>query len=240
MLELDKPDARERLARGASTAKGGMAALARWGELRIVQTVASENHQMAGHAVGEVAAARGRSPFDMVLDITLADQLQTVFRSPPAGDDPATWELRSRYWGDPRTLIGGSDAGAHLDTLCNAGYTSDFLGKSVRDRGLLPLERAVHLITDVPARLFGLDGRGRIAPGYWADLVTFDPTNIGPDSLSVRTDLPGGASRLFCNAIGVRHVLVNGVQIVDGNEITGALPGAVLRSGRNVSTVTAR
>jgi N-acyl-D-aspartate/D-glutamate deacylase len=190
--------------------------------------------------VGEVAAARGRAAFDTLLDISLADGLRTVFRSPPAGDDPATWELRSRYWGDRRTLIGGSDAGAHLDTLCNAGYTSDFLGKSVRDRGLLPLERAVQLITDLPARLFGLDGRGRIAEGCWADLVAFDPTTISQDSLSMRTDLPGGASRLFCNAVGIRHVLVNGVEIVDGDQITGALPGTVLRSGRQVSTVTAR
>jgi N-acyl-D-aspartate/D-glutamate deacylase len=124
--------------------------------------------------------------------------------------------------------------------LCNAGYTSDLLGKSVRDRGLLPIERAVHLITDVPARLFGFNGRGRIAPGYWADLVAFDPAFIGPDSLCVRRDLPGGAARLFCHALGIKHVFVNGVQIVAGNEITGALPGTVLRSGRDVSTVTAR
>ncbi len=240
IVALQDPGVRERLAQGATSAKGGMATLARWGDLRIVETFAAENDQLAGRAVGEVAAARGQAAFDTLLDISLADGLRTVFRSPPAGDDPATWELRSRYWGDPRTLIGGSDAGAHLDTLCNAGYTSDFLGKSVRDRGLLPLERAVQLITDMPARLFGLDGRGRIAEGCWADLVAFDPATIRQDSLSMRTDLPGGASRLFCNAVGVRHVLVNGVEIVDGDQITGALPGTVLRSGHQVSTVTAR
>ena len=101
------------------------------------------------------------------------------------------------------------------------------------------MERAVQLITDAPARLVGLHDRGRIEEGFRADLVLFDPDHIGPGPVYTRQDLPGGASRLFSDPSGIEHVFVNGVEIVRSNTLTGALPGTVLRSGRNLSTVTA-
>jgi N-acyl-D-aspartate/D-glutamate deacylase len=104
---------------------------------------------------------------------------------------------------------------------------------------LLSLERAVQLITDAPARLLGLHDRGRIAAGFRADLVLFQPDRIQPGPVYTRPDLPGGVSRLFSDPSGIEHVFVNGVEIVRSNALTGELPGTVLRSDRDLSTVTA-
>jgi N-acyl-D-aspartate/D-glutamate deacylase len=93
------------------------------------------------------------------------------------------------------------------------------------------------MITDEPARLFGLIDRGRLAEGYHADIVVFDPETIGSDNATLVHDLPGDTPRLTAGANGVVRVLVNGVETVVDNAATGALPGAVLRSGRDTVTV---
>jgi N-acyl-D-aspartate/D-glutamate deacylase len=109
----------------------------------------------------------------------------------------------------------------------------------VRERGLLPLEEAVRQITDVPARLYGIRDRGRLEEGWHADAVVFDPARIGPGPIHTRNDLPTGAARLYAEAEGIAHVLVNGEEIVTGTTCTAARPGTVLRSGRDTDTVTA-
>ena len=101
------------------------------------------------------------APFDTFLDVALADGLATGFLPPVMGDDDDTWRLRAELWGDERTVIGGSDAGAHVDMQCGATYTTSLLADGVRHRQLITLEEAVHQLTDVPARLYGLTGRGR-------------------------------------------------------------------------------
>src|SRR5262245_42807338 len=105
-----------------------------------------------------------------------------------------------------------------------------------RDRELIPLEDAVRLLTDVPASLYGIVDRGRVVEGASADLMIFDPDAIGSGPVHWREDLPGGAGRLYAEAEGMAHVLVNGTEIVRGTELTGALPGTVLRSGRDTRT----
>src|SRR5262249_50180462 len=110
-------------------------------------------------------------------------------------------------------------------------------GDCLRGRKLVPLERAVQLITDAPARLFGLRGRGRIAPGWQADLVLFDPATVDTLPAYLDNDLPSGAIRLKADAVGVHRVFVNGVETVRDGQTSGALPGVVLRSGRDTETV---
>jgi N-acyl-D-aspartate/D-glutamate deacylase len=112
------------------------------------------------------------------------------------------------------------------------------LSHGVRDFEALTLEEAVHLLTQVPARLYGLRGRGVLAPGHAADLVLFDPATVGYQPERTREDLPGGAWRLHAEATGIDRVLVNGVEIVVGGTPTGATPGTLLRSGRDTATVT--
>ncbi len=238
MARLRDPEERHRLRQGASSKEAGiLGALANWKNLRIEETFSPENRALEGRSVGEVAADAGKEPFDALLDVVVADRLRTGLR-PPIPETEADWDLRAEVWRDPRTIVGGSDAGAHLDVMCGAIYSTSLLGDGVRKRQLLSWEEAVHQLTDVPARLYGLRHRGRVAEGYFADLVLFDPTRVGHGTERTRDDLPGGASRLYAEAVGVARVLVNGTDIVVDGAFTGEVPGAVLRSGADTETVT--
>jgi N-acyl-D-aspartate/D-glutamate deacylase len=238
---LADPDVRRRMAAGAASPEAGvLAALARWEHLTIAETFSEANDGLAGRSVGDVARATGKEPFDALLDLVLADDLRTGLQPQRFGDDTASWQERAKAWADPRTIIGGSDAGAHLDMMCGAVYSTHVLGPAVRDHQVISLEEAVHQLTDVPARLYGLRDRGQVAEGWWADLVLLDPETVGPGPIHTRTDLPAGAPRLYAEASGVEHVLVNGTEIATGGKATGDLPGTVLRSGRDTETVSAR
>jgi len=236
---LSDPAERARLDAGAKSKEAGIiGALARWENLLIDETFAAANAPYEGKSVGAVAEETGKEPFDALLDIVIADNLRTGLR-PPIGESEADWELRAKVWQDPRTVVGGSDAGAHLDMMCGAIYSTSMLGDGVRARHLVSWEEAVRQLTDVPARLYGLRGRGRLAEGWWADIVVLDPERVGHGPERTRADLPGGASRLYAEGVGIEHVIVNGAEIVTAGEFTGALPGAVLRSGVDTDTVRA-
>ncbi len=235
---LGDPAVRERLATGAASREAGLLrGLANWPVLTFGECFAPSTKPHEGHRVGDVAAALGKEPFDALLDVVIADELRTGLRPPVFGDSDADWELRAQVWRDPRTVIGGSDAGAHLDMMCGAIYSTSLLGEAVRQRGLMSWEEAVQQLTDVPARLYGLRERGRIAEGWHADLVVFDPEAVGHGPERTVTDLPGGAWRLVADAAGVEHVYANGVAIVRDGRATGATPGTLLRSGRDTFTV---
>jgi N-acyl-D-aspartate/D-glutamate deacylase len=236
---LSDPAERARLDAGAKSKEAGIiGALARWENLIIDETFAASNGGYEGRSVGDVARETGKDPFDALLDIVIADKLRTGLR-PPIGESEADWQLRAKVWQDPRTVVGGSDAGAHLDMMCGAIYSTSMLGDGVRARGLLSWEEAIRQLTDVPARLYGLRGRGRLAEGWWADIVVLDPERVGHGPERTRDDLPGGASRLYAEGVGIEHVIVNGEEIARAGAFTGALPGSVLRSGTDTDTVTA-
>jgi N-acyl-D-aspartate/D-glutamate deacylase len=235
------PAVRAELDRRANSEEAGFFRFfAAWERLIIDETFSPANQAFRGRSVGEVARELGKTPFDTFLDVALADDLKTSFMPPLPGDDAETWRLRAEVWKDPRTIIGASDAGAHLDMIDTFSLSTALLGSGVRKHRLLSFEDAVHQITDLPARLYGLRERGRIADGFRADLVVFDPDRIEPGPVHTRNDLPGGAARLYAEAEGIEHVLVNGIEIVRGKEATGAFPGTILRSGRDTETVTAR
>jgi N-acyl-D-aspartate/D-glutamate deacylase len=232
---------RKRLAEGAASPEAGvLGGLARWELLTVAETFAPGNDGLAGSTVAEVAKRLGKTPFDALLDIVVSDDLRTGLQPPVFGNDDASWQERGKAWVDRRTIVGGSDAGAHLDMMCGAVYSTTVLGPAVRDHQVISLAEAVHQLTDVPARLYGLRHRGRVEEGWWADLVVFDPETIAPGKIHTRTDLPGDAPRLYAEATGVHHVVVNGQEIVSDGKATGDVPGAVLRSGRDTETVSAR
>ena len=248
ILGLDVPERMERLrdpetrrfmqARAASPDAGVFARLTGWDTYVIGDTFSAENEGLTGRRVGEIAAERGQEPFDTLLDIVLADELRTVLWPGATDADPESWELRRQAWDHPSVMLGGSDAGAHLDRMQGANYPTRFIADCLRGRKLTTVERAVQMMTQVPAELFGLRDRGVIRTGAHADLVLFDPEQVDSEMLTMVDDLPGGTSRLYAGAVGVQRVFVSGVETVRDGAPTGSLPGSVLRSGADTDTVT--
>ncbi len=223
--------------RAQSEEAGVFRRLADWQNYVLGDTYSDANEGLKGRTVKELAAERGTAPFDTLLDIVINDDLRTILWPIAPDGDAASWDLRKQVWEDPRAMVGGSDAGAHLDRMCGAPYTTRFLGDTIRGRKLVPLEEAVRMITSQPADLFGLRDRGRLELGGHADVVLFDPGTIGAGAATLVADLPGEAARLTSTAEGIRHVFVNGVETVVDNQSTGATPGTILRSGRDTATV---
>jgi len=236
---LADPEVRATLAAQAQSEEAGVfRRLTDWARYVIGDTYSDANEGLAGRQVADIAAERGDAdPFATLLDIVAADDFRTVLWPMPTDNDDESWKMRQEVWGDPRVLLGGSDAGAHLDRMCGATYTTRLLADCLRGRQLASLERAVQMLTDEPARLFGLKDRGQVAEGFHADLVVFDPDTVGAGPARLLHDLPGGAARLTAEAEGVVRVYVGGVATVVDNEGTGATPGRVLRSGVDTATV---
>ncbi|MFE2972654.1 amidohydrolase family protein [Streptomyces sp. NPDC059340] len=230
----------EMLARANSKEAGVFRRLANFGRYVVGDTYSPANDGLTGQVVKDIAARRRQEPFECLVEICAHDDLRTVLWPMPTDNDTDSWTLRAETWQHPDVMLGGSDAGAHLDRMCGAPYTTRFLGDCLRGRKLTTLEAAVKMLTDDPARLFGLRERGRIAEGFHADLVLFDPERIDAGKATLVHDLPGDSPRLDSKAIGITAVWVNGVESIRGDVVTGAVPGKVLRSGRDTQTVSTR
>ena len=238
MARLADPAVRAQLDERARRKEAGVfRGLSRWGTYIIGDTYSPANDGCAFRTVGDIAAERGTAPFDTLLDIVLADELRTVLWPNTDDGDDATWAMRAAIWSDPRAMVGGSDAGAHLDRMCGSNYPTAFLADCLRGRRLVPVERAVHMMTAQPAALFGLRERGLVREGYAADLFVFDPATVASEPARLVHDLPGDTPRLYAGSHGVVRVLVNGVEIVRDGAPTGAVPGTLLRSGRDTASV---
>lgn len=208
---------------------GFVAALAQGWDRLVLRLAASEGvRRWQDRSVAEIAAAEGRAPLDVFCDLVLEDDLATQWGVVLMNyDERAVAELIRH----PAGLLALSDAGAHVDTLCDQGFTSYLLGHWVRELRALALEEAVRLVTAVPAERYGLHGRGRLAPGYAADLVLFDPARVAMRPTEMVYDLPRGQRRLLQRAEGIVDVLVNGAPVVADGAPTGRRPGRVLRGG---------
>jgi len=236
---LADAEVRNRLLKSAQGPDAGVGASAgRMGRYRFGATTARRNEGLQGRLVSQVAAERGIDDFACVVAASTAEDFDLDFwpeRPTDPDDDPS---YRARLWESPDVLIGGSDAGAHLDHLLGSAYPTRFLADVLRGSRIVALERAVRLMTDVPARLFGLRDRGRIAPGWRADLAVLDPNTVGSGPVRRAYDLPGGGYRLMAGSEGVVRVFVNGVETINDGVPTAARAGMILRSGRD-TTATA-
>ena len=230
LSKLADPDVRTMLKQGAADSDRP------WSNLfdTVVHSVVDPGlTRLVGRTLGDIATTQSSDPADVLFDILIQDRLRTILCTPLTGDDDLTWHRRAALWQDPRVVIGGSDAGAHVDQVTGFSFYSEFFARGVRDRSLVSLERAVHLVTDVPARLYGLVDRGRLQPGAWADVVVFDLDRIGSRAVQTVADYPGQSQRLYAAADGIAHVLVNGTEIVNDGEFTNHRPGKILRRGED-------
>jgi N-acyl-D-aspartate/D-glutamate deacylase len=174
--------------------------------------------ELVGRRVTDIGRERQLSPLDVMCELAVAEDLTTRFRAYIANDDV---EEVGRLLTHDHVTLGLSDAGAHVDQLCDAPLPTDLLGTWVRERRLMPLERAVRKLTGEPADIFGFVRRGYLREGYWADVCVFDPLTVSTGPTRRVRDFPADAERLTAEEpAGVRHVLVNGAPIrSDGSQL---------------------
>lgn len=232
---LRDPAARAALDAKAQDPSNPMLGVANWATKVIFDTVAPENEQYRGRTVGEIADETGRTPWDALCDIVVADELHTSFGTPVMPESDADWAARLDVWRDPRAVIGASDAGAHFDLFSTSNYATAMLQRAVRENQVLSFEEAIHRLTKVQADLYGLRDRGEVRIGAHADVIVIDPETVGTGPTSLRFDLPGDEGRLYHDANGIEHVFVNGRPIVTDGRLTEHRSGAILRSGRDTA-----
>lgn len=239
LAALRDPQWRARLDAGARSAPGQLRVnIADWGNRVISEVADPALRRYEGRVVADIAADEGKTPFEALLDIVCADGLRTTFARLPATPTASDWAWMRDAWRSGRAVIGASDAGAHLDFSANYDYQVYVLAHAVRDHQVVGLEEAVHFLTEVPARLYGLRDRGTIAVGSHADVVLFDEGTVGPGEIRTRYDLPAGAGRLYVEPTGIDRVLVAGATVTAGGAPTGALAGRVLRSGTDTAAAS--
>jgi N-acyl-D-amino-acid deacylase len=176
-----------------------------------------------GKTLAEVAAERGTSPEDTIIDLVIADNSRVDTAYVLMSEENLERNLR---W--PFTML-GSDAGSMAPEGAflqfnphprSYGNFARFLGRYVRERQVMPLEEAIRRLTTLPAQSIAIRERGALQVGYYADVVVFDPATIADHSTFENPHV---------YSTGVRDVFVNGAQVLRGGEHTGARPGQVVR-----------
>ncbi|HSP96762.1 MAG TPA: amidohydrolase family protein [Candidatus Dormibacteraeota bacterium] len=235
ILELPRAERCARLAsrefrdqlRAMSSGGGFVAALGpSWGHIFPRLSAHPAHAPWIDRSIADIVATRGGDPVDTLLDLALEADLDIQFGIPIMNTDDDTVGQLLRH---PAGIIALSDAGAHVDTLADQGFTTTLLARWARDLGVLSLPEAVRRITAIPAELYGLRGRGQLREGWAADVTVFDPSRLGLQRTELVHDLPGGAARLIQRPIGVEYVLVNGEPLVERGAQTDARSGRVLR-----------
>ena len=164
-----------------------------WGRVFVEKVAKSENQKYVGKSVAEVAALRNQDALDAFLDLSLEEDLSTTFETTNRGFNP---EVMSTIMKSPYVIIGTSDAGAHVQFGADFGYCTTLLGMWVRDRQMIALEQAIHKLTFHVASIYGIEGRGLLRPGYFADVTIFDPKDCQSLRPRVGGRLSGGNEAL--------------------------------------------
>jgi N-acyl-D-amino-acid deacylase len=198
-----------------------------WESLRVSATTSPTNLGFEGRNIGAIAQESGRHPADVLFDISIADDLGTVFHW--SNETPAWRELLKEVQRHPQMIVGVSDGGAHLDRDDGQEWPSHFLSTWWREERVWRLEEAVRQVTAIPAAILGLHDRGIVAVGRPADLYLFDPHTIGVGTCRREADAVTASPRFRAVPRGAVATIVNGVVVVEHGEPTGARPGTVVR-----------
>ena len=229
MRKMRDPELRERVRDGyRSTPLVGSLTTA-IPDLYIGEGFSEEVRALEGMTVGELAERDNKHPIDVMLDVSLADNLQTVFVTPPQEID---MEAMREMANSPFSLPGISDGGAHMKFLTMGRYPTEFLTDLVRDNGIMDLEQAHWRLSAYPALAAGFTGRGYLREGAPADLIVYDYDALKVLPTERLYDFPAGDWRLAQKAAGYRYTIVNGEITFEDGECTGATPGMLLRHGR--------
>ncbi len=198
-----------------------------WQKVHVVQVAHERNRALEQRSMADLAAEQHKDPLDVMLDLALDEDLETIFTAQLLNSDEA--EV-ARLLTHPHSIVSLSDAGAHLTFFNDAGFGLHLMGHWARDRGVMTLPEAIRKLTSQAADLFGLPDRGRLREGNAADLLLFDPATVGRSASRRVFDLPGGAPRLHTDGLGVHGVWVNGELVADANGLRGnaALAGKLI------------
>lgn len=215
------PANRDRLVKEMKNALGMSGALP---FLTVGDTRANERYR--GRSLMEIAQTEGKELGEVILDLALADDLETEFQLKNIinADKTAVAALIDH----PLCHFGASDAGAHITQFCGTGDTSHLLQHYVRETGRMTLERAVHRMTGEVAKDWGFFDRGTIEAGKAADIVVFDPETVSVGAEEFVEDFPGEARRYVRRSTGYQNVIVNGEVVYDNGRYTEARPGRVV------------
>ena len=179
----------------------------RWDVIFVDHVKLEKNKSLERKSVQEIAKAQGKDGLDCFFDLSLEEDLETRFvHINTQGDPKAVCEILKH----PAVMIGQSDAGAHMGYDARFGYSTAFLGRWVRDHGIMGLEEAVAKLTFRVASVFGLNDRGLLRPGIAADIAVFDPATINTLEPEYVNDLPANETRMIQKATGVPYTVVNG------------------------------
>lgn len=203
-------------------------------QIRLVRAGGGAASELSGMTLRSIVDSRRGHASDVLADLVLDSQgdIGLVFEGFMNSDTSVVDDLLA----DDATLVGASDAGAHVLTICGAGDTTDLIIKS-RDRGVMSLEAAIRKLTLDPAAFFGIPDRGQIKVGYAADLVVFDPSELSLEPSYVAYDIPpSNVGRLTRKGGGYRYTIVGGSVVQENGSMTAERPGRMLsrhgRSGR--------
>ena len=208
----------------------------RWAHTHVVESPAHVG--LVGRTIGDIADQRHCSPFDALCDLVVEDGLATRIRMTFANDDV---DAVTRLLQGEGCILGLSDAGAHVNQICDAVMPTDFLANWVRDREVMTVEQGVRKLTGEIADVLELD-RGHLRVGAPADVVVVDYQALSPGPIRRVHDFPAGGERLVADQpAGIDYVLVNGVPIRwEGEPAPDAfdvMPGAILCSQSQSSRV---
>jgi N-acyl-D-aspartate/D-glutamate deacylase len=186
-------------------------------------------------SVGGLAEATGVTPMEMMYDLLIRDGGRELFYQPLGGYFTYNFDFFRKNMQHPNVLFGLSDGGAHCGVIADAGMPTFILTHWGRDRTKgerFPLEFLVRKLTRDTAMAYGMSDRGQLKPGLLADLnvIDFDALRLyRPEAIY---DLPAGGRRLVQRADGYRYTVKSGQVTFQDGESTGALPGSLVRGGR--------
>ena len=185
------------------------------------------------------AQARGVSPLEEAYDRLLDDDGRAMMLVALANFENNSLDTVAELIRRDDVVLGLGDGGAHYGMICDASYPTFVLAHWARDRasGRLSVAEAVRLMTSVPARVAGLADRGRIAPGYKADLNVIDHARLTLHKPTITHDLPAGGRRLDQTADGYVATIVSGEVIATDGVPTSARPGRLIRGRQSAPAV---